>query len=468
MRSETPVTESLTGWGRTAPTVAAVTRPRSTQEVAKLLTTATPRGVIARGLGRAYGDAAQSAGGTVIDCTGLAPSRRIDADTGIVTASAGVSLDALMRELVPLGWFVPVTPGTRYVTVGGAIAADIHGKNHHRDGSFGDFVSSFTLVVPGDADHHSTRHGRTRHGRIRHVTAAEDPQLFWATIGGMGLTGVVTEATFQCIPVQASRMRVDTERARNLDHALELMAATDDRYRYTVAWIDLLTRGASMGRSVLTRGDHADPAELPPRARREPLRYVPREPPSAPSWAPSGLLNRLSVRAFNELWFRKAPQERRGEIQSIPAFFHPLDLVGRWNTLYGRNGLLQFQPVVPFGAEDTLRRIVDRLSSSGIASFLAVLKRFGPGNPGMLSFPVAGWTLSLDIPAGARGLAPLLAELEADVADAGGRVYLAKDSVLTADLVRRMYPRLDEWQAVRRRVDPDDVLRSDLARRLAL
>lgn len=455
MASDTPTrTRALTGWGRTAPTVASVARPRSTQEVAKLLGAAPPRGVIARGLGRAYGDAAQAAGGMVLDCTGLAPNRTIDPGAGVVTAAAGVSLDTLMRELVPLGWFVPVTPGTRYVTVGGAIAADIHGKNHHSDGSFGDFLVAFTLVTPG--------------GEIRRVTPEDDPDLFWATVGGMGLTGVLTEATFRCIPISTSRIRVDTERADNLDHALEIMASTDDRYRYTVAWIDLLARGASMGRSVLTRGDHAEPEELPSRQQGDPLGYAPRVPPSAPPWAPSGLLNRLSVRAFNELWFRKAPVERRGEIQSIPAFFHPLDLVARWNTLYGSRGLLQFQPVVPFGAEDTLRHIVDRLSSSGIASFLAVLKRFGPGNSGMMSFPMAGWTLSLDIPAGAAGLAPLLAELEEDVAGAGGRVYLAKDSVLSAGLLPRMYPRLEEWQQVRRSVDPHGVLRSDLARRLAI
>lgn len=446
--------ESLTGWGRTAPTVATVTRPRSTQEVAKLLATAPPRGAIARGLGRAYGDAAQSAGGLVLDCTRLTATRALDPETGVVTASAGISLDALMRELVPLGWFVPVTPGTRYVTLGGAIAADIHGKNHHLDGSFGDAVLSFTLVTPG--------------GETRRVTPEEDPGLFWATVGGMGLTGVVTEATFRCIPVQTSRMRVDTERARNLDHALELMAGTDDRYRYTVAWIDLLARGPAMGRSVLTRGDHLGMDELPRGQRRYPLHYDPAVPPSGPPWAPNGLLNRLTVRAFNELWFRKAPACRRGGIQTIPAFFHPLDLLARWNRLYGSRGFVQYQLVVPFGAEDALRTVVDRVSGSGVASFLAVLKRFGPGNPGMLAFPLAGWTLSLDIPAGVSGLSRLLAELDGLVADAGGRVYLAKDAVLSPEALARMYPRLDEWQGIRREVDPQGVLRSDLARRLAI
>lgn len=455
MRSEAPSeTRALTGWGRTAPTIATVARPRSAQEVAKALGEAPPRGVIARGLGRSYGDQAQTAGGVVLDCTGLAPSRGIDPETGIVTASAGVSLDALMRELIPLGWFPPFTPGTRYVTVGGALAADVHGKSHHADGSFGNFVTGFTLATPG--------------GEARHVTPDDDPALFWATVGGMGLTGVVTEVTFRTIPTRTSRMRVDTERARNLDHALDIMSASDDRYRYTAAWIDLLAGGSAMGRSVLTRGDHAEPDELPAKARRDPLGYDARIRLSAPPWAPSGLLNKLTLRAFNEVWFRKAPVERRGEIQAVPTFFHPLDMLGGWNRLYGKHGLLQYQLVVPFGAEDTLRRVVGRLSEGGVASFLAVLKRFGPGNPGMLSFPMAGWTLSLDIPGSVRGLAPLLAELDHRVADAGGRVYLAKDAVLSPELLPRMYPRLREWQAVRRDVDPQGVLRSDLARRLSL
>lgn len=451
MRSDT---SALTGWGRTAPTVATLAHPRSAPEVAKLLAEAPPRGVIPRGLGRAYGDAAQDAGGLVLDCTSLAPNRTIDPETGIVTASAGVSLDALLRDLVPLGWFVPVTPGTRYVTVGGAVAADIHGKNHHADGSFGHFLRSVTVVTPD--------------GAIREVGPAGDRELFWATVGGMGLTGVITEATFRALPIETARMRVDTERARNLDHAMEIMASTDDRYRYAVAWIDLLARGGSMGRSVLTRGDHAAVDELPARQPREPLEYDPRMPPSAPARAPNGLLNRWTVRAFNELWFHKAPAQRRGELQTIPAFFHPLDLVARWNTLYGSRGLVQYQPVVPFGAESTLRRIVERLSGGGVTSFLTVLKRFGPAGSGMMSFPMAGWTLSLDIPAGVPGLGPLLAELDGLVVSAGGRVYLAKDSVLPAELLPRMYPQLDTWQRVRRRVDPAGVLRSDLARRLAI
>ncbi|MER7206864.1 FAD-binding oxidoreductase [Streptosporangium sp. NPDC000239] len=438
----------LTGWGRTAPTVARVARPRSPQEVADLVRRASDRGVAPRGLGRAYGDAAQNAGGLVLDCTSLT-SWFLDESTGLVTAGAGLSLHDLMTALVPKGWFVPVTPGTRHVTVGGAVAADVHGKNHHVDSSFGAHVRSLTLV--------------TADGGSRTVTPADE--LFWATVGGMGLTGVIVEAVFQCVPIETSRVRVDVERTRDLEHTLETMTATDDRYRYTVAWIDLLASGARMGRSVLTRGDHASRAELP--RGTEPLAFAPRTRLKAPPWAPNGMLNPLTVRAFNEAWYRKS-RPATGLIQEIGPFFHPLDFVEGWNRVYGSNGFVQYQFVVPFGEEATLRRIVSRLSAEGVVSFLTVLKRFGPGTPGMLSFPMPGWTLALDIPAGRAGLARLLREFDGWVMEAGGRLYLAKDSRMSARSLAAMYPRLDEWRKIREEADPAGVFRSDLARRLGL
>jgi decaprenylphospho-beta-D-ribofuranose 2-oxidase len=452
-------TRLLTGWGRTSATAARVATPRSVEDIAAFLADPPPRGVIARGLGRSYGDAAQDAGGIVVDCTGLAPQLSVDTEHGIVTASAGLSLDRLMRDLVPAGWFVPVTPGTRYVTVGGAVAADIHGKNHHVDGSFGAALLGLTLALPG--------------GKVVRVgpEPGDDPALFWATVGGMGLTGIVVDATFRCLPVETSRMRVDTERAANLDEALALMTATDHRYHYTVAWIDLLARGPAVGRSVLTRGRHAQVGELPRRARAASLHFDPRPRLTAPPWAPAGLLNPVTVRAFNEFWFRTSPGGRfgrRGEIQSLATFFHPLDGVTGWNRLYGRRGFVQYQFVVPYAGVDALRSIVSDLSAAGVASFLAVLKRFGPANPAPLSFPMPGWTLALDLPLGDTRLAGMLRDFDARVVAAGGRVYLAKDSTLSADLVPAMYPDLDAWRQVRDRVDPGGVLRSDLARRLEL
>ncbi|ADG87536.1 oxidoreductase [Thermobispora bispora] len=442
----------LTGWGRTAPTPATVRRPRSAEEVAEQLRAAGPRGVVARGLGRAYGDAAQNAGGLVLDCTGLAPTWSHDPATGLVTASAGLSLHELMLELVPRGWFVPVTPGTRYVTVGGAIAADVHGKNHHVDSSFGAHLRTLTLVTADGT---------------RHVLGPGD-DLFWATVGGMGLTGVIVEASFQCIPIETAWMVVDVERTRDLDETLEAMTARDRGHRYTVAWIDLLARGRAMGRSVITSGEHARLEDLPARLRRDPLAFHPRPRLAAPGWVPGGLLNRATIRAFNAVWYGKAPARRKRVVQGIASFFHPLDGVEGWNRLYGPRGFIQYQFVVPFGAEETLRRVVAALSAERVPSFLTVLKRLGPGTNGMLSFPMPGWTLALDIPAGLPGLAGLLRRFDTWVAEAGGRLYLAKDSRMPAEMLAATYPRLGEWLAIKRRVDPEGRFTSDLARRLGL
>ncbi|MDT9688750.1 FAD-binding oxidoreductase [Streptomyces sp. P9(2023)] len=447
--------EPLTGWGRTAPTLARVHRPRSYQEAAEVVRACGARGSIARGLGRAYGDAAQNAGGSVLDMTGLDRIRSVDAVAGVVVCDAGVSLHRLMEVLLPLGWFVPVTPGTRYVTVGGAIGADIHGKNHHVSGSFGRHVAALELLTADGAIH----------------TVVPGTDLFDATTGGMGLTGVILSATLRLLPVETSLMSVDTERATDLDDLMARLTATDHHYRYSVAWIDLLARGAATGRSVLTRGDHAPYDAIPVRdrrARRAPLAFRPGQLPAAPALVPEGLLGRSTVGLFNEVWYRRAPRRRTGELQRMSAFFHPLDGVPHWNRIYGRGGFVQYQFVVGHGHEETLRRIVKRIARRGCPSFLAVLKRFGAGDPGWLSFPVPGWTLALDIPARLSGLGAFLDELDEEVADAGGRVYLAKDSRLRPEVLDAMYPRLADFRALRAALDPRSVFRSDLSRRLAL
>jgi len=430
----------LTGWGRTAPTASDV-RPLSDAEA--VFAAQPDRGVLARGLGRSYGDAAQNAGGTILDATSHDELVTLDPDTGLVRVSSGISIDRLIRRLVPHGYFVPVTPGTRFVTVGGAIASDIHGKNHHVAGSFCSHVRSMTVVTPV--------------GTLT-VDPVSEPELFWATAGGMGLTGVVTDATVAMPRIGSARLAVDTDRTDDLDGVLALMTGGDDRYHYSVAWIDCLARGRHLGRSVLTRGDFADDGDLGYEAA---VRI------DTPPVFPSGLVNPLTIRVFNEAVYRKAPRHRVGELQTIPQFFHPLDGVGHWNRLYGRRGFLQWQILVPFGEEETLRRIIERLAGAGVGSPVAVLKRFGPGDPGPLSFPAPGWTLALDL-AIVPHLASLLDELDDDVVAAGGRIYLAKDSRVRRALVPTMYPRLNEWRRVRDRVDPDGVLVSDLDRRLDL
>ncbi|WP_449351813.1 FAD-binding protein [Streptomyces shaanxiensis] len=453
-------TVPVTGWGRTAPTAARLTRPRSYEEAVAAVRGCGARGGIPRGLGRAYGDAAQNAGGAVFDMTGLDRVHAIDADGGTVLCDAGVSLHRLMEVLLPLGWFVPVTPGTRHVTVGGAIGADVHGKNHHVSGSFSRHVLSFELL--------------TADGEIR--TVRRDTPLFDATTGGMGLTGMILTATVQLQPVETSLMSVDTERARDLDDLMARLTATDHAYRYSVAWIDLLARGAATGRAVLTRGNHAPLNALRAsgtpghgtRARRDPPAFRTPRFPAPPAFLPEGLLNRTTVGLFNELWYRKAPRARTGRLQRIPAFFHPLDGVPHWNRVYGRGGLVQYQFVVGHGHEEALHRIVRRVSGHRCPSFLAVLKRFGDADPGWLSFPVPGWTLALDLPARLPGLGPLLDALDDEVAAVAGRVCLAKDSRLRPELLATMYPRLDDFRALRAELDPRGVFTSDLSRRLAL
>jgi decaprenylphospho-beta-D-ribofuranose 2-oxidase len=438
----------LSGWGRTAPTRALLCAPRGADELAALLARPAERGVLPRGLGRSYGDAAQNAGGLVLDMTGMSKIKAIHPDA--VTAEAGASLGRLMEALLPHGLFLPVTPGTRHVTLGGAIASDVHGKNHHVDGSLSHHVSSLVLQTPD--------------GRRLGLTPEQED--FAATAGGMGLTGVILEATLRPIRLESAWIAETIERAPDLDAALSRLAATDSSYRHSVAWIDCLARGRKLGRSVLMRGDHAPADALPAKERRQPLKLPRRLPLAVPSWTPGGLLRRETVAAFNEVYFRRAPA-RAERLSHLDRFFHPLDSIAGWNRAYGRHGLLQYQLVVPFGAEGTLREILERLSTAPAPSFLGVLKRLGPQG-GPLAFPMPGWTLTADFAANSSQLDVLLDGLDELVVGAGGRVYLAKDSRLRPELFAAMYPGLSRWREIQRRLDPDGRMRSDLARRLGL
>ncbi|MBX3285482.1 MAG: FAD-binding oxidoreductase [Actinobacteria bacterium] len=453
----TPAAEDalLAGWGNTAATRATVLHPTDADALAHALDRPAPRGIIARGLGRSYGDPAQNAGGLVVDVTGVTGIGPVDHERGVVTAVAGTSIDALITHLVPQGWFVPVTPGTRQVTVGGAIASDVHGKDHHAVGSWGSALESIVLVTPA--------------GGLEQVSPTRRRDLFWATVGGMGLTGIIVEATFRLHRIESSLVSVDTDRTPDLDTTLDLMESGDHAYRYSVAWIDLMATGAHRGRSVLDRGRFATLDQLSRAQQDDPLAFHSGTLATFPGPTPVNLIRPLTVRAFNEVWYRKAPRRRRDHLQSISTFFHPLDMVDRWNRVYGRGGVVQWQCALPLGATDDLRWLVAQVSDAGCPSFLAVLKRFGAGNDAPLSFPIPGWTLAMDLPADPRsGAAALLDRLDERVVAAGGRLYLAKDSRMRPELLPEMYPRLDEWREVRDAADPTGQMVSDQARRLGL
>ena len=444
----------LHGWGRAGRTRAHLTSIESVAGAVSALRNAGDRGITPRGLGRSYGDAAQNAGGTALDLTRLDRILGVDAeaDQPTVTAQAGVSLDALMRALLPFGLWIPVLPGTRQVTIGGAIAADVHGKNHHTEGSFGNHLARLELL--------------TANGAIRTVTPDdEDPALFWATVGGMGLTGLVLSATINVQRTESAYFLVDTQRCTDLDDLMSRMSSGDDQYTYSVAWFDAVTRGKHLGRAVLTRGNKARLQDLTPKLRRDPLSFTAPSFGSIPEVFPNRMVNVATARAFSEFWYRKAPKHRIDELQNITQFFHPLDIVAEWNRLYGPNGFLQYQFAVPFSEAETFRTCVELIVRSGHLSCLNVLKRFGPSNPSPLSFPIPGWTLTVDLPI-EDGLERLCNQLDELVVAAGGRVYLAKDSRLGASTFRRMYPRLDDFLRVREAVDPEHLFTSDLARRL--
>jgi decaprenylphospho-beta-D-ribofuranose 2-oxidase len=451
----------LHGWGRSGSTRSHLAHIESIADAVSVLRTSaakseSSRGFTPRGLGRSYGDAAQNAGGTALDLTKLNKILHVDAESEppTVVVQAGVSMDSLMRAVLPFGLWVPVLPGTRQVTIGGAIAADVHGKNHHTQGSFGNHVRSLDLLGSD--------------GEIRTIVPEGDTyDLFWATIGGMGLTGAILGATIALQRTETAYFRVDTDRCQDLDDLMSRMSSGDQNYTYSVAWFDAVTRGKHLGRAVLTRGNKARLLDLTTKLRRDPLKFVAPDLGTIPEVFPNKMVNKATAKAFSTFWYRKAPEHRVDELQNITQFFHPLDIVAEWNRIYGPHGFLQYQFVVPFEEAAVFRTAFEKIVTSGHLSCLNVLKRFGPSNPSPLSFPMPGWTLTVDLPI-EEGLDRLCNTLDELVISAGGRVYLAKDSRLSASTFRQMYPRLNDFLAVRRAVDPTGMFTSDLARRLNL
>src|SRR5208337_4875633 len=367
------VTECLSGWGRFPVERCNVYRPESRRQLAAILESGAQPSFISFGLGRSYGDAPLNSQGGVICHTRLNRFLAFDAQAGVLECEAGVSLAEILQYFLPRGFFLPVTPGTKFVTVGGAIAADVHGKNHHQDGTFGNFVLDFKLLTPN--------------GEILSCSPNNNFEVFWATHGGMGLTGVIISARIKLRPVESAWVLVDYQKATNLEGALGRMTESDVRYQYSVAWIDCLATGRHMGRAVLMRGNHAPANELRA-STRNPLAQPPLHRWTLPFDFPSLALNSLTVRTFNALYYGVHRNAAR-QLVDLEKFFYPLDAIQHWNRLYGRRGIVQYQVALPLeGGLEGLKEVLTRLARSRRGSFLAVLKRFGKPNPGLLSFPI--------------------------------------------------------------------------------
>lgn len=438
---------ALSGWGRYPSQTCILERP---ERYADLRCDAPS--LIARGQGRSYGDAALNENGRVLLTERVNRMLDLDAVNGILRAEAGVTLAEILDVIVPRGWFLPVTPGTRFVSLGGCVAADVHGKNHHHDGSFGDHVLGIELIL---ADGHHVQ-----------CSSGEQSELFWATVGGMGLTGIIGEVTLKLIPISSAYMQVQHHTAVNLEQMFQTLQdpAADDRY--SVAWIDCLAQGGQLGRGVVMCGHHANAAELPEDYGAAFSRQVARNraiPFDVPAW----VLNPFSIGAFNALYYRREGNKRQPFLSGYENYFYPLDGIGQWNRLYGKRGFVQYQCVIPEpAAYDGMRALLQTLSASRRPSFLAVLKRFGAQGRGLLSFPMPGYTLALDLPIRDEGLFTLLNKLDEIVLQHGGRVYLAKDARLSAESFRAMYPRYTAWLKVKKAVDLEGKFSSSLSRRL--
>lgn len=416
---------NTTGWGRYPKLEATWQFPQDSRAAVAALQQATASGqaCLGRGMGRSYGDSALAP--ALLATRQLQLMQGFDPESGRLTCGAGLTLDEILRVFVPKGWFLPVTPGTRFVSVGGAIASDVHGKNHHRDGCFSAFVESLQLLLGT--------------GEIVTCSPTQYPELFRATCGGMGLTGFLLSATLRLLSIQSAWIDQTTYKAQNLAHALALFEQHGAAH-YSVAWIDCLASGDKLGRSLLMLGEHSPQGALTP---HQPGKLA------IPLEMPAQLLNPLSIQAFNTLYYHRVMQPVSQQHIHYAPFFYPLDSILHWNRLYGRAGFTQYQFVLPKAAGLAgMTRILTRIADSHRGSFLAVLKAFGPANDNLLSFPMEGYTLALDFKL-EDGLFALLDELDAMVLDHGGRLYLTKDCRMSANMFRQSYPQWEAFEAIR-------------------
>ena len=405
---------------------------------------------ISCGLRRSYGDASLPAASTDLVCNTTRADRLLNMDftSGILRAEAGTSLRQLSMSLLPRGWFVPVTPGTQNVTLGGMVAADVHGKNHHIHGCFGEHVRAITLMV---AD-----------GTLIECSPAVEPELFWATIGGMGLTGHILEVEVQLHRVEHPWIYSESERVHNIDAMIAGLSTAASEWPMTVGWIDSLAKGDSIGRGILMKGRWATPSDLPP--AQPPGR---RKSNNVPFVFPNAALARWNMRLFNVLYFHKHPRRNRVGLQSWEHFFYPLDGLDNWNRIYGRRGFTQYQCVLPRSAgSSAMRGFLQMFAREGGTSFLSVIKDCGPEGRGMLSFPTAGMSIAVDFPVQGSQTQRLVDRLNEYVIANGGRIYLAKDAFTKPEHYRAMDHRVESFLDIRNRWDPDGRIRSALSVRL--
>ncbi|MEZ5777852.1 MAG: FAD-binding oxidoreductase [Paracoccaceae bacterium] len=429
-------TADYAGWGRALKAQGEIARPERRQALEALLKDGL---VPAIGMRRSYGDAALNDGGRVVDMTRLDRMLSFDAESGVLEVEAGARIGEIASAFAPRGWLPAVMPGTGFATVGGCIAQDVHGKNHHHAGSFCEHVTAVTL--------------RTEKGEVE-VTPDKTPRLFRATAGGLGQTGVIVKAKLRLVPCKGDVMIVTERRVDGWDEFLSLLDASEATY--SVGWIDATAKGPALGRGILEEGETGS-GLVPKRVK---FRKVPFD---APRFALAGPI----VRAFNNAYYRRVPESGRTVVKPISDFFFPLDKIHDWNRLYGKGGFHQFQCVVPLASAPALRAMLEDIAGSGLASPLAVLKRMGPGRAGYLSFPMEGYTLAVDFPNRAEAR-ELIRRLEDRTAAAGGRLYFAKDSLARGTDIRAMYPDLSQWQAEVAKADPKGALMTDMVRRLSL
>lgn len=438
----------LSGWGRYPRADCAVLRPRSTEDLKQALGKGP---LIARGMGRSYGDSALNTHATV-DMTGFNRMLAFDSRAGLLTVEAGVVLGDIIDAFLPRGWFPPVTPGTKFVTVGGMIAADVHGKNHHQHGSFGNFVEWVDVLGPD--------------GEIKRCSLAENSELFAYTIGGMGLTGIMLRASFRMLPIETAWIRQEIRPASNLGETMAAFDAAGD-WTYSVAWLDCLASGDRLGRSLLFLGEHARLDELDHAARRMPFRTPRRRTIRLPFNAPTWALNSRSVRMFNALYYWKGARTSEQSLVDWDSYFYPLDAILEWNRIYGRHGFAQFQCVIPLDRSRVgIAELLRAISASGQASFLAVLKRLGR-EMSKFSFPMEGFTLALDFSINQKTLS-LLQSLDQITIAHGGRFYLAKDSRMSGETLEQSDVRVAAFRSMREKTGASGLFASLQSERLSL